>query len=272
MPYLMPTRTESLVYYPQRLDIEHLLEWLEDTNSGRREEDRITFFHVVLTAVARAVMLRPEMNRFLVGRRTYEHNDISVTFIVKTAMDEKAPETEVRLVFTGHETVDEVRDIVNSQVEHKRHTASGADDKLVAFFSRWPRPLLRLVARSVQSLDYHNALPAALHDAIPLYTSIYLVNAGSIGIDPPYHHLFEFGSASVFMSIGRIAKQPVVDERGDVVARSCLNVVYTLDERISEGFYYARALEVFGRLMANPELLDKPGITVDEILAGWPRG
>lgn len=271
MPHLMPTRTESLVYYPQRIDVEHLLEWLEDTNEGRREEDRITFFHVILTAVARAVMLRPEMNRFLVGRRTYAHGDISVTFIVKTAMDEEAPETEVRLVFTGHETVEEVRDLTRSSVEHKRQSADGADDKLVAFFARWPRPLLRLVARTVRSLDYHNALPGALHDAIPLYTSVYLVNAGSIGIDPPFHHLFEMGSASVFVSIGRIAKQPVVDEHGQVVARTSLNVVYSLDERISEGFYFARSLEVFGRLIAQPELLEKADITVDEILAGWPH-
>ncbi len=271
MPYLMPTRTESLVYYPQRIDVQHLLGWLEDVNAGRREEDRIALFHVFLAAVARAMMLRPEMNRFLVGRRTYAHDDISITFIVKTAMNEAAPETEVRLVFTGHETVEQVRDLVNAQVERKRQSASGADDKLVAFFSRWPRPLLNAVARTVQSLDYHNALPRALHDAIPLYTSVYLVNAGSIGIDPPFHHLFEFGSASVFVSIGRIAKQPVVDEEGQVVARHCLNVVYSLDERVSEGFYFARTVEVFARLVANPELLAKPGITVDEILAGWPQ-
>lgn len=271
MPYLMRTRTESLVYYPQRIEVEHLLDWLEDVNEGRRQEDRVALFHVLLTAVARALMLRPEMNRFLVGRRTYQHKEISVTFIVKTAMDEDALETEVRLVFTGDETVEQVRDLAKSHVERKRHSASGADDKLVAFFSSWPRPLLNLVARTVQTLDYHNALPAALQDAIPLYTSVYLVNAGSIGIDPPFHHLYEFGSASIFASIGKLEKQPVVDEQGQVVARTCLNVVYTLDERVSEGFYFARTVEVFARLVARPELLEKPGITVEEILEGWPR-
>ena len=35
IPYLMPTRTESLVYFPQRIEVDALLTWLEATNSGR---------------------------------------------------------------------------------------------------------------------------------------------------------------------------------------------------------------------------------------------
>jgi pyruvate/2-oxoglutarate dehydrogenase complex dihydrolipoamide acyltransferase (E2) component len=107
-------------------------------------------------------------------------------------------------------------------------------------------------------------------DAIPLYTSVYLVNAGSIGIDAPFHHLYEHGSASVFVAIGRVVKEPVVDERGEVVARSCVNLVHTLDERASDGFYFARTAEVFRRLVADPGLLADPSVTVDGLLAGWP--
>lgn len=272
VPYLMRTRTESTVYYPQRIVVDDLLAWLEDVNTGRSEAERIAFFHVLLTAVARAMKLRPEMNRFVVGRRTYEHDEISVTFVVKTARREDAPETEVRLVFTGDESVEEVRDLVNDKVERKRTAPTGSDDRLVAFFARWPRPVLNTIRRAIVALDYHNALPAALREAIPLYTSVYLVNAGSIGIDPPFHHLYEHGSASVFVSIGRIRKQPVVDADGQVVARDCLDVVYTLDERASDGFYFARTAEVFRRLVADPDLLGKPGLTVEEILAGWPDG
>jgi hypothetical protein len=217
------------------------------------------------------VRLRPETNRFVSGRRTYEPKEISLSFLVKATLTDDAPESEVRLVFTGEETVDQVRDLVNAAVRRERGTERGGDDKLVDFFASWPRPVLRLIARLIATLDYHNVLPGALRDAIPLYTSVYVVNVGSIGIDPPFHHLYEHGSSSAFVALGKVDKVPVVDEQGEVVARDCVNVVHTLDERATDGFYYARTAEVFRQLVADPELLARPGITVAEILAGWPR-
>ena len=272
VPYLMRTRTESAVYFPQRIEVDELLAWLDTTNAGRRPQDRVSLFHVLVTAIARAIRLRPELNRFVVGRRTYQHDDITISFIVKIAMRDDAPETEVRLTFTGTETVEEVRALVEEAVLHKRAEQSGGDDRLVDFFAHWPRPVLNLIARLIVSLDYHNALPRALREAIPLYTSVYLVNVGSIGIAPPFHHLYEHGSASVFVAIGEVSKQPVVDEHGEIVVRSCLDAVYTLDERASDGFYFARAAEVFRRLVSRPELLARPELTIEEILAGWRDG
>ena len=271
VPHLMPTRAEGVVYYPQRIEVGALLAWLEERNAGRPEAERVTLFQVFLTAIARTLALRPEVNRFVSGRRTYQHNEISVSFIVKKALTEEAPETEVRLVFAGDETVDEVRDLVSDALARERGTERGADDRLVDFFASWPRPVLTLVARAVRSMDYHNVLPRALRDAIPLYTSVYVVNLGSVGADAPFHHLYEHGSASVFVAMGRVGKQPVVDADGAVVARDCINLAYTLDERATDGFYFARTAEVFRRLVVDPRLLEEPGTTVDEILAGWPR-
>jgi hypothetical protein len=270
IPYLMPTRTESAVYFPQRIEVDRLLAWLEKTNADRPQEEHLTLFHVFLTAIARTVKLRPETNRFVSGRRTYQHKEISVSFIVKAALTEAAEESEVRLVFTGDETVEEVRDLVNAAVTRERGSERGGDDKLVDFFAAWPRPVLRLVARLIAGLDYHNLMPHALREAIPLYTSVYVVNVGSIGIDPPFHHLYEHGSASTFVALGKVDKVPVVDEEGQVVARECVNVVHTLDERATDGFYYARTSEVFRRLVAEPWLLAQPDVTGEELLADWP--
>ncbi len=270
IPYLMPSRPQSAVYFPQRIEVEHLLAWLEETNAGRPASERVTLFHVFLGAVARTVRLRPETNRFVSGGRTYLHKDISISFIVKAELTDEAPESEVRLVFTGEESVEQVRDMVDAAVHRERTDERGGDDRLVDFFASWPRPVLRMVARLVGALDYHNLLPRALREAIPLYTSIYVVNVGSIGIDPPFHHLYEHGSASAFIALGKVDRVPVVDEDGEVVARRCVNVVHTLDERATDGFYYARTAEVFRRLLAEPELLGKPGITAEEILADRP--
>ena len=100
IPYLMPTRTESLVFFPQRIEVDGLLAWLEEVNAGRPREERVTLFHVFLAAIARTLRLRPEMNRFVAGRRTYEHTDISISFVVKQGMRDDAPESEARLVYS----------------------------------------------------------------------------------------------------------------------------------------------------------------------------
>jgi hypothetical protein len=266
MPHLMPTRAESIVYYPHRIEVDGLLAWLDEVNRDRPVAERVTLFHVLLTALARTVHLRPEVNRFIAGRRTYQHKELSISFIVKKALTDEADETEVRLVFTGEETVDEVRHLATEALARKRGDQRGSDDQLVDFFAGWPRPLLSLIGRTVRTLDYHNALPAFLEDAIPLYTSIYLVNLGSLGANAPFHHLYELGSASVFVAIGRVSDQPVVED-GQVVARKCLDVAYTLDERASDGFYFVRTAEVFRLLVSRPQLLTTPGLTVEEILA-----
>jgi hypothetical protein len=71
VPYVMPTRGEATVYFQQRIEADRLVPWLADQNTDRGPEDRITLFHVVLTGIARTLMLRPEVNRFVAGRRTY---------------------------------------------------------------------------------------------------------------------------------------------------------------------------------------------------------
>jgi hypothetical protein len=270
MPYLMRSRIEGTVYFPHRIEVDETLGWLEEVNAGRPAEEQIHLFHVLLTALGRTMRLRPEVNRFVAGRRTYQHHDITVTFMVKRHLDDDSGETEARLVLSGDETVDEVRARIHDLVHRQRGGAREADDKLTDFFASWPRPVLSGVAGLIRFLDYRNLMPRALVDAIPLYTSVYVVNTGSIGVDAPYHHLYENGSASVFVAIGRAEREPVVDERGEVVARSCLRLVYTLDERATDGFYFAKTAEVFRLLVAQPGLLERPDLTVDEIVPVWP--
>jgi hypothetical protein len=271
IPYLMRTRTESIVYFPQRIEVDGLLAWLEETNAGRPHDERVTLFHVFLTAIARTVRLRPQTNRFVAGRRTYEHREISLSFVVKQGMSEEAEESEARVVLTGEESVEDVRRLVNDVVRRERAADErGGDDRLIDFFASWPRPVLSGVAGGLRWLDHHNLMPRQLIEAIPLYTSVYVVNAGSIGIDPPFHHLYETGTASAFVAIGQVAPQPVVDEAGAVVAGQCVDVVYTLDERASDGFYFARTSEVIRRLVAEPDLLADPSLTVEQIVPVWP--
>jgi hypothetical protein len=266
----MPSRTEATVYFPQDLEVDRLLLWLEETNAARPAEDRLTLFEVLLTALARTLRLRPEANRFVAGRRLYQHDTITVSFTVKADLSDGAPESQARLRFTGHERVDDVHAQVSAALRRERAGVPGADDELIDFFASWPGPALRVVGRLVRVLDDRAVLPARLVDAVPLFTSVFLVNTGSLGIGAPFHHLYEVGSASVFVAIGRAMAEPVVDEQGQVVARTRLRVVFTLDERATDGYYFARTAEVFRRLVQEPGLLEDAALSADDIVPQWP--
>jgi len=264
-PYLMLTRTESVVYFSEKLDMTKVIVYLSKTNEGREKRDRITIFHVFLATVAKILKLRPELNRFIVGRRIYQHKDISLTFTEKKELTEQAPETNAHMVFDGTETLVEVRDMLARHLGRARGADKGDDDMLLDFVAALPRPAINFVSRLIRFLDYHNILPGFLMNAIPLYTSVFLANLGSIGLAAPYHHLFEFGNASIFLVIGRLHKAPVVTEQGEIVARDCIDISVTLDERITEGFYGARSILLFKKLMENPELLENPDCTAEDI-------
>ncbi|GAA1164048.1 hypothetical protein GCM10009584_01160 [Ornithinimicrobium humiphilum] len=258
LPHLMPTRVESTVYYRQHLDVERLMDWLEEVNAGRAPEERLRFFHVFLTAYARLFRLRPELNRFVHRRQTYQHRDISFSFTVKRAMADEAEDTQVQMVFTGTETVDEVRRMVDRSLSSARAGEAEESDKLVDALVRLPRPVLAGVGRLVWALDAVDLLPQQLKGAIPVYTSSYLVNLGSLGAEAPFHHLYQRGTASIFASIGTIRPEPVVDENGAVVARRRVDMVYTIDERAADGFYLVRSAEVLQGLLDDPAALLVP--------------
>lgn len=258
VPYLMPTRLESTVYYRQHLDVERVLDWMDQVNADRPPQDRVKFFHVFLTAYARLYRRRPELNRFISGRRTYEHRGITFAFTVKQAMTDEAAEVQALLPFTGTETLDEVRAKVDDLLTQARGSSRNESDRLVDTLVRLPAPVLAGVAHGVWALDRANVLPRVLQDAIPVYASAYLVNLGSLQAEAPFHHLYQRGTASVFVSIGTVRPEPVVDEVGAVVARRRVDVVYTIDERATDGFYLVRSSQVLQELMDDPEALTRP--------------
>jgi pyruvate/2-oxoglutarate dehydrogenase complex dihydrolipoamide acyltransferase (E2) component len=89
----------------------------------------------------------------------------------------------------------------------------------------------------------------------PLYASVFLANLGSIGLEAPFHHLYEYGTVPLFAVIGRISKEPIVDADGALAVGQVVHLRYTLDERIADGFYCARSLELLRELLEHPERL-----------------
>jgi hypothetical protein len=90
---------------------------------------------------------------------------------------------------------------------------------------------------------------------------------GSLGMERgPYHHLFEWGNASIFLGISKHGKRPVVDMNGSIVIRDILDIVVSYDDRVSEGIYGVRAIELMKSFIEHPEQLEHPAEIPPEIL------
>ncbi len=147
---------------------------------------------------------------------------------------------------------------VDATLERARNHTRNESDVLVSRLVRLPGPLIAAVARTAWALDAINRLPKVLQDAIPTYASAYLVNLGSLKAEAPFHHLYRRGTAGVFVSIGTIRPEPVVDEAGAVVARRRVNVVFTIDERVTDGFYLVHSAHILQQMVDDPAALLRP--------------
>jgi hypothetical protein len=255
-PYLMRTRTESVIYHSQRLRIGKTLAWLNRANAAR--EKKISLFHVVLAAGVRTLALRPEANRFVVGHRIYQRRTIDLSFIVKRELNEQAAETTVKITFDPHSTIADVVARVTSVVQATKQSATSRDEGASNIVTRLPRSLIRLAIRAVRTLDYFGLLPASFIKGDALYTSAFLANLGSIGADAVFHHLYEWGNAPFFVTVGQRKKAPVVNERGELEVEEVLDLKFSLDERISDGVYYTATISLLTDLIENPEKLEGP--------------
>ena len=59
--------------------------------------------------------------------------------------------------------------------------------------------------------------------------------------------------------------RPFFREDGTCELRNTIKMGLTIDERIADGYYFAKSLRILRKLFAQPELLDLPAPTPVEV-------
>ncbi len=272
MPYMMRGRNESAVYYEKDIDMENALRYIRQKNSALapssqslKAEYRYSLFGLVLAAAVRTVALRPELNRFIHTRGLYQRNHIAISFIVKQKMTEEAPEANAKVFFEPADTLDSVTEKINAAIRHAREYGEGGDGEKIAKIAHSIPGGKALIMALYRFLDRFNIAPLALIKTDPLYSTAYFANLGSIGLDTPYHHLYEWGNASIFVVLGKLF-QKETRQGSSYAHHHYINFKVTLDERISDGLYFARSAALFARFFSHPELLELPLDELRELL------
>jgi hypothetical protein len=252
MPFIMPTRTESAVYLEQQLDLTRTLPFLDRFNAAHPQL-KAGIFHLFIWGAVRAIHQRPRLNRFVVGSHLYQREGLWVSFSAKKAMSDEAPIVVLKRRFDPTADFTSTVKFILGDLSEGRSDRPSHVDKELSLFLRLPAPLLRLGVQLFRWLDSWNLLPGSFIRPDPMYTSLFVANLGSVKLEAPFHHLYEWGNCPIFAAIGR--KKDVVTPEG--VKTVCM-VRYTLDERIEDGLYCAQSLEQLRRIVEDPDTVEHP--------------
>lgn len=253
MPYLMPSKNTAHVFSDFTVDMEKALDLV---NAPPPElAGTLTLTHLFLRAGVLTLAQYPELNRFVAGSRLYQREGIWFSFSAKKAFTEEAPVVVIKSRFEPSESLVDMAARLKEQLARGRSDQKSFADKESDFLLKMPRFVIRRVLALQSMLDDFNLLPAEMIEKDIFYSSAFIANLGSIGIDGGYHHLYEYGNIPIFMTIGRVKRQPVFSDSGAVSMRPLCELRLTMDERITDGFYASKALDYFKNLLENPDKL-----------------
>lgn len=264
MPYIMARRSDSCNQFMDSLDM---------TNTDRYCRQKVrdgminfSVLHVFLAAYVRAVSQYPQLNRFISGQKIYHRRNIEVVMTIKKSMRLDAEDTCIKVEFEPTDTAKEIYEKFNKIVEINQASEDehSSFDKLNRALNLIPGLLLRWTVKLLAFLDYFGLLPKALLKLSPFHGSMIITSMGSLGIQPIYHHIYDFGNLPLFLAYGKKYNKLVLNEDGEVMKKKFVDLKVTTDERICDGYYYASAFKAIKRMIENPDCLDVPPEEVKE--------
>ena len=254
---LKPTRKENEVYIDRKADVTELVRYMEQC---REEGKKYTYFHAFMTAIAKVIYHRPKLNRFISNRHLYEHNDILLSFVAKMSLDDKSEELMLVIPVEENDNMDSIAAKIAQKVNNLR--SSKADkagaNSAVDVLGKLPNIIRVPIFAVLKLLGKWGMLPASLTDNNIYFSSMIISNLGSIKCGAIYHNLADFGSCSSLTSIGEIKNEITVTDSGEQEIRKICEFGVTLDERIADGFYFAKSVNLIEYILQHPELLNEP--------------
>ena len=161
MPYLKPKRCDSDVYINQKLDVTELVKYVEKKKK-ENPDIRLTYFHVFVTAIAKVLYNRPLLNRFVVNKRYYDRNNVSISFVAKGEFTDESKEFMSTIEIKENDNLETIRNKVLNKVNKTRTNKNNSTDKAVDIVGKLPK-FIRDIAMSVfLYMDRHDLLPNSL--------------------------------------------------------------------------------------------------------------
>ncbi len=254
MTYLKD-RQDAYVYICRKFDVTDLVKYMKEKKKDNKD---LTYFHAFSIAIAKVVYNRPKLNRYIINHNCYQRNDVILTFTAKVDYSDDAKEVMSLIKVDPKDNIFTISDKIKSKVDNFRNKKmqNSTDDSLDSL-DKLPGWLLKFfVAPIVKWMDRHDLLPGSLNDDLIYNSTVILSNLGSIKCGAIHHNITNFGTNSIILTIGDIHKEQVVMPNGKVEIHDIVEFGINLDERIADGVYFSKAVNLLDYIMRNPETLE----------------
>ena len=257
VPHIMFYRNDAQVMQLQEIDCEAMDNYILDKR--RTEGLRLTYMDIAIASFVRVVSLRPKLNRFIVNGRIFKRNNIQISLAVKKKLVDTTDETTIKITFDGTESIMEVMEKVHKTVNENKGDITNDTDKIAKFLTKAPNFFIKVMVRFLMWTDKHGMLPKSIIEASPFHTTIFLVNLKSIKMETVYHHIYNFGTTGLFVSMGKETLEPRVINQAtkEIGVKKIMKMGIVVDERITDGLYNSLSLREFKKIMENPYILDQ---------------
>ena len=256
---IKPERCDSDVYMNKEIDVTKLIKYVEKYKK-EHPDDKITYFHAFAMAFAKTIYNKPLLNRFVANRTFYDRNDVIIAFVAKIAFEEDSEEVIINIKVDKDDNIFTLRDKITKRVAKIRNSKKGEKkentNNIVDVVGKLPKLIRMIVTGALKFLDKHGWLPESITKDNLYYSSVILSNLGNFKIGSIYHNIVNFGTSSIIATMGMIHKSKVIDKDGKEKIIDVCDFGVNMDERIADGYYFAKSIKVLEYILDNPELLE----------------
>lgn len=256
---IKPERCDSDVYMNKEIDVTKLIKYVEKYKK-EHPDDKITYFHAFAMAFAKTIYNKPLLNRFVANRTFYDRNDVIIAFVAKIAFEEDSEEVMINIKVDKDDNIFTLRDKITKRVAKIRNSKKGEKkentNNIVDVVGKLPKLIRMIVTGALKFLDKHGWLPESITKDNIYYSSVILSNLGNFKIGSIYHNIVNFGTSSIIATMGMIHKSKVIDKDGKEKIIDVCDFGVNMDERIADGYYFAKSIKVLEYILDNPELLE----------------
>lgn len=234
---IMPKRNDAAIFMTRQLHSPTLRRYMKDKD--------LRVFTMILYACLICVQKHPVMLRFVMGQKVYDHKRWWVSTVIKKDKGDESSNRISKFELKAGMTPSEIQTMMDDLIHKTRTDHLHDSDRLMKGLSKMPGFLFTIGIKIAAWLDKIDALPNSIIDADPLHTGVLIANLGSIQGQSVYHHLFNWGTCSLIITLGALSDQ------GD------LEITFTVDERIGEGVAFFKAIETFVAVLEDPYAFDQ---------------
>ena len=264
IPFFLRTRMDSQIFFEEKIDIDHIEAFIKEHKDDIPD---LSIMQVVMAAIVRLISQRPHLNRFVIWNKIFARNHVNFSIAIKRSLSDDGEETLIKPYFLPSDTLQDVVRKTNVELEKNKPTGQkNSSDIISKILGLLPDFLLRFVVFTLLYLDKVGLMPKFINKASPWHSSVFLTNIGSIGVESIFHHLYEFGTCSLFIAMGKKSRRQSIDRNGERKSAKSIKLKFVLDERICDGFYYASSMRILSKILSDPSVLLSPPekVCVDE--------